>query len=37
MKNKDDVSKIAIKNIKFKWLHDIKIYIKILYYKLIIR
>jgi hypothetical protein len=37
MKKEDDVSTIAVKKIRCKWFHDIKVYIKILYYKMILK
>jgi len=35
--NTDDVSEIAVKPIKNKWLYNIKNFIKIIYYRLIIK
>ena len=37
MKNEDDVSTIAVKPFKNKWLYNIKMYIKIFYYKMILK
>jgi hypothetical protein len=37
MNTEDDISKIAVKPLKNKWFYDIKMYIKILYYKMILK